>query len=140
MIRRIIPGALLFALACGPGAGQTAKPSKFLADYSEAMEELARSASPAVVQIVVRTLAAIDKGDAQRLGFVSEQQSTGSGVIVDPDGYIVTNAHVVQNARKIEVRILRTDEKGQEPHGHMLPAKLIGLDRLADIAVLKIEG
>jgi serine protease Do len=59
---------------------------------------------------------------------------------VDPDGYIVTNAHVVRNARRIDVNILRSDERGEEPHGHLVPAKLIGLDRQVDIAVVKIEG
>ena len=114
--------------------------SKVLADYSAAIEDLAQSASPAVVQVLVQTVAPLGKGDTQRMGFVSEQEATGSGVIVDPDGYIVTNAHVVQNARRIDVNILRSDERGQEPHGHLVPAKLIGLDRQVDIAVLKIEG
>jgi serine protease Do len=114
--------------------------SKVLADYSAAIEDLAQSASPAVVQVLVQTVAPLGKGDTQRRGFVSEQEATGSGVIVDPDGYIVTNAHVVQNARRIDVNILRSDERGQEPHGHLVPAKLIGLDRQVDIAVLKIEG
>ena len=103
------------------------------------MENLAQSASPAVVQIVVQTLAPLGKGDSQRTGFVSEQEATGSGVIVDPDGYIVTNAHVVHNARRIEVNILRSDERGKDPHAHRIPAKLIGLDRQADIAVVKVE-
>ena len=113
--------------------------SKVLADYSAAIEDLAQSASPAVVQVLVQTVAPLGKGDTQRMGFVSEQEATGSGVIVDPDGYIVTNAHVVQNARRIDVKILRSDEKGQEPHGHLMPAKLIGLDPQVDIAVVKIE-
>jgi serine protease Do len=119
---------------------KTPKLSNLLADYSAAMEDLARSASPAVVQILVQTLAPLGKGDSQRMGFVSEQEATGSGVIVDPGGYIVTNAHVVQNARRIDVNILRSHENGQEPHGHLVPAKLVGLDRQVDIAVVKIEG
>jgi serine protease Do len=131
-------------LAPVTGAAQTGVKSpgfsKVLADYSAAMEDLAQSASPAVVQILVQTLAPLGKGDAQHVGFVSEQEATGSGVIVDSDGYIVTNAHVVQNARHIDVKILRSDEKGQEPHGHLVPAKLVGLDRQVDIAVVKIEG
>ena len=140
MTRGFILSAILFFPLCESAPAQTPKPSKLLADYSAAVEELARSVSPAVVQILVQTLSPIDKGDAQRLGFVSEQQATGSGVIVDPAGYIVTNAHVIENARRIEVRILRSDEKGQEPHSHILPAKLIGMDRLADIAIVKIDG
>ena len=142
MIRTVTFGAMVLLLAPGPGPAQTgtptAKSSKFLADYSAAMENLAQSASPAVVQIVVQTLAPLGKGDSQRTGFVSEQEATGSGVIVDPDGYIVTNAHVVHNARRIEVKILRSDERGKDPHAHRIPAKLIGLDRQADIAVVKV--
>ncbi len=144
MIRTAILGTILLLLAPGPGLAQTGagspKPSKFLADFSAALEDLARSASPAVVQVRVQTLAPVGEGAAQPMGFVSEQEATGSGVVVDPSGYIVTNAHVVRSARRIEVKILRSDAGGQEPHGHLLPAKLIGLDRQVDIAVLKIEG
>jgi serine protease Do len=144
MIRTAILGTIVLLLAPGPGTAQTGAksplPSKSLADYSTAMEDLAQSASPAVVQILVQTLAPLGKGDSQRVGFVSEQEATRSGVIVDPDGYIVTNAHVVRNARRIDVKILRSDERGQEPHGHLMPAKLIGLDRQVDIAVARIEG
>ena len=144
MMRTVALATIILLLAPGPGAAQSgsksSKPSKVLADYSAAMEDLAQSASPAVVQILVQTLAPLGKEESQRTGFVSEQEATGSGVIVDPDGYIVTNAHVVQNARRIEVKVLRSDERGQEPHAHLMPAKLIGLDRQVDIAVVKIEG
>jgi len=144
MIGTAILGTIVLLWAPGASAAQTGakspQPSKVLADYSAAMENLAQSASPAVVQILVQTLAPLGNGDSQRAGFVSEQEATGSGVIVDPDGYIVTNAHVVRNARRIEVKILRSDERGEEPHGHLVPAKLIGVDRQVDIAVVKIEG
>jgi serine protease Do len=137
MMKTAILGSIVLLLAAGPGAAQTG--AKSLADFSTAMENLARSASPAVVQILVRTVAPLGNGESQHTGFVSEQEATGSGVIVDPEGYIVTNAHVVRNARRIEVNVLRSDERGQEPHGHLLPAKLIGLDRQVDIAVVKVE-
>jgi len=143
MIRTAILAVIVLLMASGPSVAQTGakspQPSKSLADYSAAMEDLARSASPAVVQILVQTLAPLETGDSQHAGFVSEREATGSGVIVDPDGYIVTNAHVVRNARRIDVKILRSDERGEEPHGHLIPAKLIGLDRQVDIAVVKIE-
>ncbi len=137
-------GTMVLLLAPWPTVAQTGvksrSPSKFLVEYSAAMEDLAQSASPAVVQIVVKTLAPVERDETQSAGFVSEQEATGSGVIVDAEGYIVTNAHVVRNARRIEVKILRSDEKAQEPHGHLIPAKLIGLDRQVDLAVLKIEA
>ena len=55
---------------------------------------------------------------------------TGSGVIVSPDGYIITNNHVIENATKIEVT---TNENIR------YEAKLVGTDPYTDIAVLKIE-
>ncbi|MGO9239627.1 MAG: trypsin-like peptidase domain-containing protein [Bryobacteraceae bacterium] len=144
MIRTVILGAMVLLWTCGPVAAQNGAnsppPPKSLSDFSAAMENLARSASPAVVQIKVHMLAPLGKGEAEGLGFVSEQQASGSGVIVDPDGYIVTNAHVVRHARRIEVEILRSDERADVPHAHLMPAKLIGLDREVDIAVVKIEA
>jgi serine protease Do len=137
-------GLALLAFAASaatiPAGARKPARSNVLADYSAAMQRLARTANPAVVQILVRTLAPVGKDELQQAGFVSEQDVSGSGVIVDPDGYIVTNAHVVQSARHIQVKLLRRDQDDEEPHGHLLPATLIGLDKQVDIAVIKIEG
>ena len=59
------------------------------------------------------------------------QHGIGSGVIISPDGYIVTNNHVVDGATDIQVTL--SDRR-------ILPAKLIGTDPLTDLAVIKIEG
>jgi serine protease Do len=55
----------------------------------------------------------------------------GSGFIVSPDGYIMTNAHVVQDASEVTVRL--TDRREYR-------AKVIGSDKVSDIAVIKIDG
>ena len=60
-----------------------------------------------------------------------KMSATGSGFFISPDGYIVTNNHVVEGADKITVRT--TDERS-------IPAKLIGRDAATDLAVIKIEG
>ncbi|MBP7460308.1 MAG: trypsin-like peptidase domain-containing protein [Candidatus Delongbacteria bacterium] len=57
--------------------------------------------------------------------------SMGSGFIINHDGYILTNAHVVKDAEEIFINL---------PDGRQFPGKLIGLDNSSDIAVLKIEG
>jgi serine protease Do len=59
------------------------------------------------------------------------RQSLGSGVIVDPKGYIITNNHVVEGATKIKVSL---------PGGEEYTAKVIGTDAISDIAVIKISG
>src|SRR5262249_21774868 len=59
------------------------------------------------------------------------EHGIGSGVIISPDGYIVTNNHVVDGAT--DIRVTMSDRR-------VLPAKLIGTDPLTDLAVIKIEG
>lgn len=60
-----------------------------------------------------------------------EAQSLGSGFIISPDGYILTNNHVIADADEILVRLADRSE---------LKAKLIGTDPRSDVALLKIEG
>src|SRR6059058_1436285 len=59
------------------------------------------------------------------------RRSLGSGVIVDPKGYIITNSHVVEGADKVKVSL----QEGQE-----YTARIIAADALSDIAVIKIDG
>ena len=66
----------------------------------------------------------------------SERDSLGSGFIVDPKGYIVTNNHVVDKADRIYVK-LASDPDGNGP-GH--PAKVVGVDKATDLAVIKIDA
>ena len=64
-------------------------------------------------------------------GAPREQQGSGSGVIIRPDGYIVTNNHVVSGATKIEVTL--NNNKTYE-------AKIIGTDPATDVALIKVEA
>ena len=108
-----------------------------LADFSQSLEALAARVRPAVVQIVSTGYGSGDErpGSASLL---TRQRSTGSGVILSADGYIITNDHVVQGARKIEVRL--PPAAGAKGSDSVMHAKLVGADRQTDLAVLKIEG
>ena len=57
--------------------------------------------------------------------------SSGTGVVLSADGYIVTNAHVVEDAQAVTVRL--TDER-------ILPARVVGADTVSDLAVLRVEA
>jgi serine protease Do len=60
-----------------------------------------------------------------------EKRNTGSGVVIRPDGYIITNAHVVRGADKIKVHM---------NDGKIVPGKVVGVDNFSDVAVVKIDG
>jgi serine protease Do len=59
------------------------------------------------------------------------EHGMGSGVVISPDGYIVTNNHVVEGA--VDIRVTTSNR-------HVMKAKLIGTDPLTDLAVLKVDG
>ena len=122
------------ALAQAPGRKAS------LAEFSGAIEELAAGASPAVVQITAQTRTLVGDSDAQRTGFLASQKSTGSGVIIDAAGYIVTNAHVIEGARHIDVSVMKSNpDHERENHTHYA-ARLVGEDRDTDLALLKVDG
>ncbi len=109
-----------------------------LKDLSASYESLAGRVRPAVVQIFSTGYSAAEEGVGTNAGsLLSTQRSTGSGVILTADGYIVTNNHVVQGARKIEVR-LPSGSRLHERESNIV-AKLIGVDRETDLAVIKVD-
>ncbi len=145
--------AILALSGFHPAAGAAAKSSEVFSPL-ESFSNLAESASPAVVNI--RTVKTIKGGgrvfrhfkkgpfgdddpmrdffdrffdEDQKRDF--KQRSLGSGFIIDKDGYIVTNNHVIDNAEKIVV--ILNDEKEFE-------AQIIGRDKNTDLALIKIES
>jgi serine protease Do len=130
-----------------------------LLSLDHAMEALAARVTPAIVNVTVTSKKAGDHSNpAERGDNDSDDDSNGlqqffgpfgnqfgqhmrpksriehglgSGVIISPDGYIVTNNHVIDGA--VDIRVTMTDRR-------ILPAKLIGADPLTDLAVIKIDG
>ena len=102
--------------------------------------------SASVVQIFVTGYAPPDEDDPQGAGQPTVERSSGSGVIVDADGYIVTNAHVVENATRIEVDLPFAAISGNPGRsilgrrGRTVGAQIVAIDRETDIAVVKIEA
>ncbi len=155
-LRQLFLAALLAAL---PSFAQSPRPpvaalphaKDSLGQLSDALEALSRSVSPAVVQIFSTGYALADDDasapNGTTAGLVTRQRSSGSGVILSADGYIVTNNHVVRNARRVRVQLASPpDSTGDaadaslHAHGKLLDAKVVGFDREADLALLKVEA
>ncbi|MBL8176257.1 MAG: trypsin-like peptidase domain-containing protein [Bryobacterales bacterium] len=127
---------MLFILCASSAAAQTNP----LRAVSNAIRQMAERVEPAVVQIHSVGFSANEKSTLQ----LQSNRSTGSGVIVDKDGFLITNAHVVGTARSVEVTLpQRAAERDRfqsvlKPSGKPIAAEVIGIDRETDIAVLKI--
>jgi serine protease Do len=130
-------------IATAQPAAQGSSRSGALAEFSRSLQELSDRVSPSVVQIFVTAFVAPDSEDHSTAEPVIER-SSGSGVIVDPDGYIVTNAHVVENATRLEVELpVAAQVKGAsilKRRGRTVGAQLVAIDNETDVAVLKVEA
>lgn len=119
-------------------------PGDMLAQLNDSLEQLASRVSPAVVLIDVTAFGPASAGDRKEIALMVRQHAIGSGIIVDPDGYIMTNAHVVEGAQRIRVTLwvppTTLDDVSTSGNVQVLDAKVIGLQRETDLALLKVEA
>src|ERR1700683_5241715 len=108
-----------------PAASATVTDDSLLDAYSRAVTGAVGFVSPAVVNIEVH-----QAGGRTRSGEPRERRGGGSGFVFTPDGLILTNSHVVHDARRIEVMLA---------DGRRMPASAIGDDPASDLAVVRVD-
>ena len=149
MVRSRLPFSLfcVVSLIClaPPAYAQRPQPGG-LSDLSRSLQVLAEKVSPSVVQIFVTGYGVPDENDRSISGDPVVERGSGSGVIVSADGYVVTNAHVVANATRIEVE-LPFAATGGDPgqsilgrRGRTVGAQVVAVDEETDLAVVKIAA
>jgi serine protease Do len=107
-----------------------------LRGLSAGLEALSETVSPAVVEVAASGYGPLQDGGPTKVSVVGRHRSTGSGVIVDPNGYILTNAHVVANTQRVRVSI---PEQGGRRGAAWVDAKIVGQDEESDLALLKVD-
>lgn len=135
----------LIGIGAAPAAAQSSK-APALTELSRSFENLAEKVSPSVVQVFV-TGYALPETDEQTAGTDPViERGSGSGVIVSPDGYVVTNAHVIENATRIEVELPFAASGGSPGRsilgrrGRTVGAQIVAIDQETDLAVIKVQA
>ncbi len=106
-----------------PAAAETTRSDSELLDaYSRAVVGVVERTGPAVVSISIGATSATE--DFEPMG-------AGSGFVIAPDGYVLTNSHVVLDAPRVDVTFMNGDRRG---------ASLIGLDESTDLAVVRVNA
>jgi serine protease Do len=103
-------------------------PAPELTRFNQLLADLADQLKPALVHVRVRRAPGKDRDDDSP---GEPRRSSGSGFIIDPGGLIVTNAHVVEDADVLQVRLA---------DGRRFPGKVVGQDGRVDLALVRIEG
>jgi serine protease Do len=143
-------GLVALALSVGADAQAPQETSAIdpLQGLNASLEQIPTKVSPAVVHIEVSSYGPLsDDDDDARSQTLTKQRGSGSGVIVDPNGYIVTAFHVVEGARRIRVELdkrVHTTTPAHQMEVHKpkssFEAKIVGTFKDADLAVLKIDA
>ncbi len=112
-----------------------------LETMSQAFEGIASRVSPSVVQIFTSGYAV----GAHHGQVLTKQEGTASGVVIDPGGLVVTNAHVVAGAGRIVVQLplagpQRSGDAALHASGAKLQASLVGVDTATDLALLHVAA
>ena len=126
--------------AAAPSASQDP-----LVRMNESIDALTKKVWPSVVQIIVNSYGARDdaRGDASMI--VGPQRSVGSGFVIDADGYIMTNAHVVSGAQRVQIVLPSDKADGSlatalSSKMYTAQARIVGITTELDLALLKIDG
>jgi len=147
MSRVLLGGAALLLLPVPPSQCQSqTHPMDELRRMNESVDALIRKVSPSVVQVLVSGYGQIEEPEHGNTGVViGRQRAIGSGFIIDPSGYIVTNAHVVKGAQRVQV-VLSSGNSDDFAEGvlaaktSLVSARIIGVTTEIDLALLKVDA
>jgi serine protease Do len=127
-------------------ASATTNETDPLHQLNSSVRALVKRVTPSVVQVLVTGYGPVENSRGATSLVLGRQEVIGSGVIIDSDGYIVTNAHVVRGAHRVQVNIppASNDESPDRSlisgRGRTVDARILGSDSEMDLALLKVDA
>jgi serine protease Do len=137
--------AFLTAISAAPAAAQD-RSDNTLRKLNESVNALIKKVSPSVVQLLVTGYGPIDSSEhGNTAGVIGRQRAIGSGFVIDSEGYIVTNAHVVAGAQRVQAVVPEGVSDGSlqailSARTNIVPARVVGVARDIDVALLKVDN
>jgi serine protease Do len=133
------------AFCSAQGTSVPKPPDDTLHKLNESVDALIRKVSPSVVQILVAGYGTVEESHGNTGVVIGRQRAIGSGFVIDPAGYIITNAHVVSGAQVVQVVLPSGSTDGSlqalfSTKTNIVPARVVGVSREIDLALLKVEG
>jgi serine protease Do len=108
-----------------------------LSQLSAGFQQLSRRVQASVVRVNSVGYRQLEPEESEEPGVAARQQSSGSGVIIDPEGLIVTNAHVVVGSQRVQVTLPPRPGEARA-RSRTLRAEVVGLDLETDVALLRV--
>lgn len=137
---------LLFAGLVASNARAQDHPLDNLQKLNQSVDALIKKVSPSVVQILVTGYGPLEEGDRGSTStIIGRQRAIGSGFVVEESGYIVTNAHVVSGAQRVQVVLPNAGvesslEAALSTRTRVVPAQIVGVSRELDLALIKVDA
>ena len=141
--------AAITFLFLGPAAGVAGAQDRSLDDLrklNQSVGALIKKVSPSVVQILVTGYGPLEEGDRGNTNtIIGRQRAIGSGFVIEESGYIVTNAHVVNGAQRVQVILPNRNaetslEAALSTRTDVVPARIVGVSRELDLALIKVDA
>ncbi len=147
-VRSAAPATILglFVALHGTSAAAQDRGDNTLRKLNESVDALIKKVSPSVVQILVTGYGPVDSAEHSNTAIViGRQRAIGSGFVIDPAGYIITNAHVVTGAQRVQVVVPEGVSDGSlqailSARTNIVPARVVGVARDIDVALLKVDN
>jgi serine protease Do len=144
--RLLLAASLLVFIAPAMVRGQAqSRSTDELRRLNESVDALIKRISPSVVQILVTGYGPLEESEhGSTATIIGRQHAIGSGFVIDSNGYIITNGHVVNGAQRVQVVIPAPNADGSlqstlSARANIIPARVIGVSRDVDLALLKVE-